>query len=519
MSAKQAHLNDGTILEFPADTPDDVIDNAVRAHISTPSSDSRIGGLVSGALKPADNLASWASEIPVIGPAVDQLGEAFGMPSAKQAAIENSAYRDANSRKGWQSVGNFLGTLPTAAVPGGVLAQGAASGALLSDKADLGGIATDATIGAVTSKIGEKALAALGSVIAPKLSPEIRRLADAGVRGFTPGQFLHDSKGPIGRTFHKIEEAATSIPGVGDLIDLARTGGTESYERALGNRVLGNIRQQLPDGIAGGEDIVGYAKGKVGEAYDKLVPKLSLTFDQDFADGLTAAKDMVSTLPDTVQKQFEGIVRNAFTNRAQGSTMAGQPLKDAEAYLTKQIRTYMPKGGDHAILAEAVDGVRQALRGGITKANQTFGDELQALNKAWAQLRPMKIASESNSAGQITPARMFQESRKTGFSDPLVKAGDKVMRNRTPESGTGRRAMVGAGAITAGTAGLSVLSPSLAVPAVASALYLPKAIQIINQLALAKRGKASKAVGDGLRWLADHSGPIGPALGGAFKGD
>ena len=178
----------------------------------------------------------------------------------------------------------------------------------------------------------------------------------------------------------------------------------------------------------------------------------------------------------------------------------------------------MPKGGDHAILAEAVDGVRQTLRDGITRANQSFGEELQSLNKAWAQLRPMRLASESNPGGQITPARMFQESRKTGFSDPLVKSGAKVMRNATSDSGTARRAMAGGGLLAAGTAGLGALSPAAAAaPVLTAALYAPQAIKALNKVALANRGKAAKAVGDATRWIADHTGPIIPALGGLFQ--
>lgn len=513
--SKQAHLADGTVLEFPDDTPDHVIDASVKGHLASGGNDSALEGFVKGVQKPLDNMASWLGNTQV-GQTLDDLGEKIGLPRSTDVAAYNNVRRGENSRTGWQAAGNFAGTLPTVALPGGVLAQGAASGALLSDADTLGGVATDATIGAVTSKLGEKALRALGGVVAPKISPDIRRLADAGVRNFTPGQLLHGSTSMIGRAINKGEEALTSVPLVGDIINLAREGGTNAYEHALGNRVLSNIGQKLPQAMGQGEAVVNHVKKAVGDAYDSLVPHLSMNFDQPFMLGLADAKNLVATVPDAIQNQFESIVRNAFTNRVNptGNGLAGQSLKDAEAFLTKQIRTYAPKGGDHGYLADALAGVRQSLRDAIVRHNPQLGNELQALNKAWAQLRPMSLASKTNPAGQITPAQMFSQVRRTGFDDPLVKSGAKVMRNTTPDSGTARRAMAGVAALGSGTLGLAtVLSPSVLAPASLGALYLPKALKLLNQLALAKRNQAASAVGDAARFVSKGAGAAFPALG------
>jgi len=96
-------------------------------------------GAMAGALKPLDNAALWASKIPGIGPAIDNLGQAMGMQSTRQAYDRNQRARSGNENKGAQIVGNIAGTLPTLAIGGGVAApflQGAATGALLTENAD-----------------------------------------------------------------------------------------------------------------------------------------------------------------------------------------------------------------------------------------------------------------------------------------------------------------------------------------------------------------------------------------------
>lgn len=66
--------------------------------------------------------------------------------------------------------GNVLGTLPTAALPGGVIPQGMAGGALLSEAQDAGGVVRDAAIGGLTSAGAAIGLGAAGDLISKGLS-------------------------------------------------------------------------------------------------------------------------------------------------------------------------------------------------------------------------------------------------------------------------------------------------------------------------------------------------------------
>lgn len=128
---------------------------------SGPTDNSRIRGLALGALRPLDNLATWASHLPGME-AIDRFGQRIGLPSTKQAVRGNDRARQNNSRTGYQAIGNIAATLPTAYLPGGVVAQGAAAGALSAEKPnDLTNVATSAAVGGLAGKIGEKVAAPL----------------------------------------------------------------------------------------------------------------------------------------------------------------------------------------------------------------------------------------------------------------------------------------------------------------------------------------------------------------------
>jgi hypothetical protein len=137
------------ILKFEADP-------RIAALRERANDDSRVQGFLAGAVKPLDNLATWAAKT-APAQAIDRAGQAVGLPSVAEATAGNDKTRRTNTRTGYQLAGNIAGTIPTAYLPGGVLAQGAVGGALLSDDPnDLKGVALDAVTGAVAAKGGQQ---------------------------------------------------------------------------------------------------------------------------------------------------------------------------------------------------------------------------------------------------------------------------------------------------------------------------------------------------------------------------
>lgn len=143
-------------VEVPAGTTPE---QARQIALRSAKDDSRLRGLVLGAVKPLDNAATWLTQTPV-GRVLDRLGQSMGLPSTEQGVRQHDRARQINTRTGYQGAGTAIGTLPTMYLPGGVLVQGAAAGALSADKPlDAKNVAIDAAGGAIAGKVGEKVLA------------------------------------------------------------------------------------------------------------------------------------------------------------------------------------------------------------------------------------------------------------------------------------------------------------------------------------------------------------------------
>jgi hypothetical protein len=458
--------------------------------IDPEKSNSALEGFIGGALKPIDNLASWASQTGV-GKAIDQFGQDIGFSSTADAVAANEEMRRGNSRTGWQTIGNIAGTIPLSRLPGGLVPQGAATGAVLSDADTPMGVIEDAGIGAVGSMIGGKMLQGAGSLASGVTDKGLRALNAAGIP-LTLGQIASRGKGAISRAISKGEEAITSVPILGDLVNNARDRGTQALNVAMGNRILANVGEKLKAGTEVGHDLIDAVQKKLSERYEALVPKLTATMDRDFAADLAAAKATTATLPRTKQRQLASIVNDVFSNRTQGNVISGQALKDAESRLTLLANKYRKSpDADQSILGEAIDQVRQGLRGMVARSNPAHAAELQGLNKAWAQLKPFRAASRAagnNATGVVTPASALSAASKGGYRDRFLETAKDVLPNKTPDSGTARRGMMALGAIGGASATGSVaVNPAIAAAALPALLYTKAGQKALNTVAFGNR--------------------------------
>lgn len=458
--------------------------------------DSAIHGFALGAIKPVENLARFLN----FGGVGDKINAMFGYPAQEEISSQRNAMREANTRKGWQTIGNIAGTIPTAAIPGGPFVQGAVGGALLSDRKTPQGVVTDAAISGIGGKIGQGMVNSFAYAAKPVTNTAGRMLHEAGVPQ-TLGQIARQGKGVVARGVAAAEDALSSVPFLGDAINTARGRGVDAFNTAVANRALKNIGGNVPKGMEPGIEMVDFVGDKLSQKYQSLVPKLSATYDRQFVDDLTSARDVTSVLPAARQRQFAQIVRDVLGNRSQGNKITGQELKDAESRLTTLYKKFSKStDADQTILADAIDGVRQALRSSVGRSNPSHAKELQAINRGWAQLATYRGAANApgNATGVVTPAQMLAASRKSGFRDELSNAAKEVLPSQLPDSGTARRAMQAAAASSVAGA---TLNPWLAAPAAGSILYTKPAMRALNAFVYAPRGKAATAVGNNLRRL------------------
>lgn len=497
--SREAHLPDGTILEFPDDAADDVIDRAVQAHIANPENDSRSKGFMGGLVKPVDNAAEALSNVPYVGPAVDKLGQSLGMPSTADAVANNQAARSNNSRTGYQFLGNLAGTLPLAALGGGPALQGALSGLALTDAKDPYNILADTAVSAVASKGVSSALNKAGALIAPQFSKGMRALHDAGVP-LTLGQIASDGKGLLSRFIQGTEENLAKLPYVGDAINVARDRGTSAYYKAL----LKRTGVDVPENIPFGHDAHEFIGGQLSGRYQKLLPNLRVEADDKMREGLSAVGRTIKTTTPQRYKQFVGILKQAGLSDTGGVNIDGKKLQHADQVL----RTYGEKFGksidpNDKIMGDAFNQIRQQFRSLNMRQNPKYAPQLQELNKGWRELALIrKAAGDINKGdGLFSPAKYAGAARGSRSNAQLTRAADQFLPNRSPDSGT-TRGLATSYLLMGGIPSVAgaTLSPAAAIPALAAPLYTPAGQKAMNKFLFAPRGKTAEAVGKGFTY-------------------
>src|SRR5262249_7608306 len=154
-------------------------------------------------------------------------------------------------------------------------------------------------------------------MIQPNVRPDVTTLMNAGVRP-TPGQIA-------GGPWNRVEEAAQSIPFVGDAIRGARNRAVEDLNRAAINRSLEPINAQLAPNQPLGRDAIAAMRDTIQQNYNNLVPHLSVQADQQFANDVAAiGRTHYARMSDPARAQFERIVDNDIFRRfGPGGVMTG----------------------------------------------------------------------------------------------------------------------------------------------------------------------------------------------------
>lgn len=542
-----------------------VLDNAPPAP-AAPTDNSALKGFIYGARDFGDRLEHRIDQIPGLG-AVGNWLEAhspFTAPGeAERQRATHATELANNSRTGWQTVGQIAASIPLSRLPGGILAQGAATGAIMSDAEDGQGVAMDAAKGAAFSKLAGVGFKSLGGLATGVKNAGARALHDAGI-DLTIGQLGRAAGNLPGKIAAGIEDRLAGFPIVGDIVNAARDRGTLAYNKSVLGRALNTVGEKIPEAIKHGHEMVAYVGDRLSEKYQQLLPKLSAKFDVDFLHGVNDARKITATLPDSRKAQFESILYDALHNRmdpatiqavaggknlpavintlpgAYGSgaasaaagkaqpslTLSSTMLKDAESKLNRLATQYRKSMDvDQQRLGEAIGVVRDHLRDLVERQNPAHKGELQALNKGWAQLATAETAAarQGNTTGIFTPKGYAAAARAADNSvrkratargqypnQAITDAAADILPNHTPDSGTAGRASLGlAGLLTGGGTAALTAHPVLAAGAGAATIPFTRiGQQAMNRIAFANRPLALRGAAIPLNQLAKYA----PAL-------
>lgn len=455
-------------------------------------------------------------------PGADAINRALGTKSAAQIKDEDQAAIAESKRldrslmdDAWGIGGNIGGNMVAGSLfaPLGPVGMGAAMGYTTPTTDGPGEVLQNMAVGGAAGYAGDKLVRGVSRMVQPKTNSQVRALMDEGITP-TPGQIL-------GGNAARFESKATSLPIVGDSIANAQQRAGAQLNRAAFNRALAPIGEKLPPNLQGRE-AVQYADDALRAAYNKLLPKLTVQADDQFASNVASLRQMVSegALDPKYAATFDKILDTRVLGKFQGQgAMTGQTMKDAESFLGTQIvRFGKSTDPDANLVADALRELQSNLRGLVARSNPQHAKELQAINTGWANFKRVQRAAGYLGAedGMFTPAQLQgavkaldRSKDKARFAEggalmqDLSDAAKSVMGPKYPDSGTAGR-LSNIGALASGA-----ISP--AIPAsllLGSGLYTQPAQKAAAAL-LTQRPAWAPLVADELRLL----GPLGGLFG------
>ena len=388
----------------------------------------------------------------------------------------------------------IAGSLPTALAGGAGLARlgvkGAAKiagleGAAYGFGAGEGGFGERAKSAAVGGVVGA-GTGKLADAIFPKVGDAARKLMREGVR-LTPGQ-------RVGGLTKELEERATSLPFIGDVIEAGQQNAMDDFNRAAMNvalkelpddtlqdqallvalqsdgtlsrinstiRMLGKRSKKVPKGKVG-QEAYEFAKDQVDEAYAKVIPKLRANVGSDFEDGLVKIiQENAADLGEDGLKKFQAKLSKILASKvtSEDKILRGDILKTVDSDLgfeaTKFLKSSVASERD---LGAALSSVQTLLRDSMEGTSPQANREYKKVQSAFRTLLPVRkaVVAASTKRGTFTPAQLLRGSKAVDQSrDKIATATGKapqqslatdaqeVIGRTIPDSGTAERVMTG----------------------------------------------------------------------------
>jgi hypothetical protein len=324
-------------------------------------------------------------------------------------------------------------------IEGGLYGFGAAEGTPMER-------APEAAIGA---GLGAGMSAAAQRFLPGRTTPEAKQLLGEGIP-LTPGQRL----GGAART---MEERLGGMQFYGDIIKAAENRALQAFNRTAMDKAIEPIGVKVPKNLTG-QDAFAYAHNVVSDAYQRVMPKLSVSSDAIERLAIGSLSEDKFGMTDAAQETFSRKAKAVLLDRfdKETGTLSGEALKKAESDLGEEAISLMTSSNSvDRDAGRALFDLQAALRQQLVKENPDAGAELAAANKAFRQLLPVEKAvtvAATGKGGTFTPSQLLRGMkgaergpRKTKFAkgempmQPFAAAAQDVMGSTIGDPGTAGR--------------------------------------------------------------------------------
>jgi hypothetical protein len=373
-----------------------------------------------------------------------------------------------------------------------------------------------------------KAAGVLGDVAGPTVkalnplqkpvSQTVRDLANKLVVT-TPGQ-----RG--GKIASAIEQRATSIPLVGDMIKRARGKATEQWNRAELNEAIKDAGgAEIPKNRTG-RDAIAHTQDQMHEAYNRVLGKMTGDLNSADPSGMTFRQFLDQTKTLTTQslepqtaKTVNGIIDNKVIMKfGQNGKATGERIKEIQEALRTEINDLKSGNYQDRKAAEALKQVSADMKAMLKRENPKLAAELDDVDKGYAKFKASSKASlySTKNQGAYTPAQKLQAIKSRDKSkdkqqfasghapgEKDAEAVESVIGNTEPDSGSAGRIATMEAIFTGGgaAAGHPLIGAAMAA---APLLYSQPVLKYLQNRAL-KKGGPYKPI--------TKAAPIGAAAG------
>lgn len=415
---------------------------------------------------------------------------------------------------------------------------GAATGAGGTDNiADLpGNVLTGGGTAALGGALGRGAVRGVAALASPIADASVQRLTKAGVT-LTPGQILGAGGGLVGRAVKGVEDRVAGFPVIGDIINNARRGGVEDFNRASINDALAPIGESA-NGV--GHAGVADAQQKVSDAYTSALSKMTATPDAAFTTDLQQVAQKSNGLSQSHRDQFANILDTDLQPYLNGKTqLSGSDLQDVKQGLDTRIANLQGQGSSpqDRDLADRLGDVRTAVMSLAARTDPAAAADFAKADQAYAMLSRVNNAASKAKDGVFTPNQFRQAVTKRGYGTTTNKLAtgsalmqqlstdaSTVLPSTVPDSGTAGRAALGlvGGHLLGGAPGAALgaaggyeqggAQGALVGGALGAAAFSRPGLRGIQNVLAGSRGKTFNTLGDILRANASLGGALGTPL-------
>lgn len=350
---------------------------------------------------------------------------------------------------------------------GGDALYGAAYGAGSTDEGNrLLGAAAGGTGGLLGGIAGRAAARGIGGALTGVRNADVQGLRNAGVP-LTAGQV---AGGPLKR----VEDAMTSIPIVGDMVNARRLEGMRAFNRTAFDEALAPVSGPRPANAQPGwstggqiaEQGIDAAQAAVGQGYRDALGGVNLTPDAQFTADLAAVRARGAAIPRT-GPEFDYVVQQRVDPLVAGGNISGEQFQDVLQGLRRA------NLGDDAMGAEASNALGNVAGVVRNLADRQAPGAVPALGNADQAFRRTEVLRAAVNAarngtrvgepGTFAPSQLADaaaaNAKKFGNSQgttrqpffDLSRAGQSVLPSSIGDSGTfTRQAITGGAALAAG---------------------------------------------------------------------